>query len=479
MSTPLKRLGQVLRPDPQPDAPATQARPPPPNKHTDKVAWNARLEEELELKYSSGSTPTAEKSGKQAKSQCCHDHGFDAVSPDIGRILDALVREEIVLANWKALSVVKKRELILEGLYRGSCACPRESSRLDCPELRIEGLTGDGEYNLINLLKQILARSPTRNLASLEIFEYTHPAVDHQYKCSPDAPETLKASLKTAELSRTFCIVSTLIGILQAYKTEFPTNASPKPRDEVPKASEEKKPDGGAKSPQVDSLRFKNLFDNSERCKACHKKLNDNFKWCTRCQVVLYCSSECQEKDASAHKKVCEKENSDKPDATPTFIGCPAPANGYVRSPALWRQIWHLSKPELVSLLSSYHFDITPGRAIPLVFDISQRDPTHIHFHIARKRAMATGDLSAIYMMCALAIRHFEQFPSGRSVMGDLVRRQFEKEYDVVLTPEAFEQAGEYEPPTDKEITEELIYLMLRQFRADRVRGERSTQVER
>ncbi|KAJ7641883.1 hypothetical protein FB45DRAFT_901252, partial [Roridomyces roridus] len=420
MSTPLKRLARACRPssNTQPDPP-TQARPPPPNKHSDRGAWNEWFEEELERKYS-GFTPPTEKLDKQAdrESQCCHEHcGGDMASPDVCQILNELLREEAVLvtlaheqlehcnfeADWKALSVEKKKEIVLEGLYRGSCACPRDSSRLDCPELRIEGLIGDGEYNLINLLKQILARSPIRNLPYLEIFEYEHPAVDHQYKCPPDAPETLKASLKTAELCRTFCIVSTLIGILQAYKTDFPADSSPKPRDDAPNAREEKQSAGASKSPEVDSLRFKELFDNSERCKACRKKLDDDFKWCTRCQVVLYCSSECQDQDAPAHKTVCEKENSDDPDSTPTFIGCPEPANGYVRSPALWRQIWHLSKPD--SLLSLYHFNTTPGRTISLAFDISKGGMFHLphHFLIARKRAMTTGDLSAVYMMCALA----------------------------------------------------------------------------
>jgi hypothetical protein len=58
-------------------------------------------------------------------------------------------------AEWKELPVRKKEDLALEGLYRGACSCPpgRDSTRIICPELTISGLIGDGEYNLIHLVR--------------------------------------------------------------------------------------------------------------------------------------------------------------------------------------------------------------------------------------------------------------------------------------------------------------------------------------
>jgi hypothetical protein len=74
-------------------------------------------------------------------------------------LLVAIAVENIVYGNfesqWKELDLERKRELALEGLYRGSCCSPRENSRVICPELTIEGLIGDGEYNLINLVRTL------------------------------------------------------------------------------------------------------------------------------------------------------------------------------------------------------------------------------------------------------------------------------------------------------------------------------------
>lgn len=54
--------------------------------------------------------------------------------------------------DWKKLELERKKELALEGLYRGACDAPRDNSRVSCPEMTIKGLIGDGEYNFINLV---------------------------------------------------------------------------------------------------------------------------------------------------------------------------------------------------------------------------------------------------------------------------------------------------------------------------------------
>lgn len=60
-------------------------------------------------------------------------------------------------ANWAALDMNKKQELVLEGLYRGACAAPRDNSRVQCPEMTASGLAGDGEHNLIRLVRIIFS----------------------------------------------------------------------------------------------------------------------------------------------------------------------------------------------------------------------------------------------------------------------------------------------------------------------------------
>jgi hypothetical protein len=140
-----------------------------PSKYAHRVAWNDYFERELALGYTcysytlrpmetwdecewSWSTNTITDlnlSIAQRTEELMRDEG----------LLVAIAVENIVYGNfesqWKELDLERKRELALEGLYRGSCCSPRENSRVICPELTIEGLIGDGEYNLINLVRTL------------------------------------------------------------------------------------------------------------------------------------------------------------------------------------------------------------------------------------------------------------------------------------------------------------------------------------
>ena len=41
-------------------------------------------------------------------------------------------------------------------------------------------------------------------------------------------------------------------------------------------------------------------------CVTCHKSNVPDFKHCSKCKVVLYCSRSCQKKDFNVHKVICE-----------------------------------------------------------------------------------------------------------------------------------------------------------------------------
>jgi hypothetical protein len=63
-------------------------------------------------------------------------------------------------------------------------------------------------------------------------------------------------------------------------------------------------------------------------------------------------SSACEKKDGPTHKKACGKMDFDpesiapEPVAPDQFIGCPRADPTFIRTPALWRQIWYLNKPD-------------------------------------------------------------------------------------------------------------------------------------
>jgi hypothetical protein len=136
-----------------------------PNKHTDRVAWNEHFERELRLKYTrfSFNISLPESSDHWAfKGMDITEHNLSIAQRTkelmhAEGLLAALAVENLTYgsfeAEWKELPVRKKKDLALEALYRGACYCPRDNSRVICPELTITGLIGDGEYNLINLVR--------------------------------------------------------------------------------------------------------------------------------------------------------------------------------------------------------------------------------------------------------------------------------------------------------------------------------------
>ncbi|KAJ7876763.1 hypothetical protein B0H14DRAFT_3436511 [Mycena olivaceomarginata] len=106
-----------------------------------------------------------------------------------------------------------------------------------------------------------------------------------------------------------------------------------------------------------------------------------------------------------------------------SFIGCPAVAPGFRRSPALWRQISWLSEPD--SQTRDYHI-------MRNIEDTGQSTSFRIFcprarliFLIASRRAMASGSLSSIYKMVEILGWQLEY----STITMEQVRREFELEY--------------------------------------------------
>ncbi|KAJ6492071.1 hypothetical protein C8R45DRAFT_191394 [Mycena sanguinolenta] len=453
-----------------------------PNKHTDRVAWNNHFELDIETRYTifSYDSPPLLQEGK-------FDMGNIAeLNLRIGELTKELMCEEGLLiaraiealsygdfeVKWNKLDLATKKDLALEGLYRGSCLCPRDNSRFNCPELTIKSLIGDSEYNLINLLKRIKEHDPTGNRRVKELYLFRHPYVDHEFGIPDGSSDLAKAYIHEHQLLRTYCIVKTLMGVLEAYlgipmAPPIPVSTAGRIRHgeeaearatAARKVLEEDRnspfPTDQSQCEEMEAIRY-------NACRTCYAKTNrKDLKRCGRCQNAWYCSTECQKKDWSDHKKFCNKKTFEfvplAPAAPDEFIGCPAAVSGFIRTPALWRQIWYLSKPD--SQLSDYHFDAQPGHTDSIM--IEYPPGARLVFLVARRRAMASGSLAAIYQM--LSILEFEEDLGMRDFTHARYRRQFEMEYAIKITPESRRAAGKFDPPTAQELKEEEQFLRQR-----------------
>lgn len=143
-----------------------------PDKHTQRKAWNYHFERDISRKYDSFTytcVMTEDRTDYDTIS-CWQSSPITELNQDNAILtkeimeveghLIARASENIVYgsfeADWKKLDVEKKKEIVLEGLYRGACDAPRDNSRISCPEMTIKGLIGDSEYNLINLVSRTI-----------------------------------------------------------------------------------------------------------------------------------------------------------------------------------------------------------------------------------------------------------------------------------------------------------------------------------
>ncbi|KAJ6467766.1 hypothetical protein C8R45DRAFT_1079150 [Mycena sanguinolenta] len=314
-------------------------------------------------------------------------------------------------ATWAALDVAEKMRIALDGIVRAACIA-REKSRLDCPEMSVLGLIGDGEYSLVNLLKAIIAHDPAPTFCICSIYLFPHPEVEQEYHhfTTESAADDCRAFGHLRILQRNAFLVQALTDILKAYAG-------------VPAKMISIQEDIETESRMMHS------------CFACRRiALGPGMvilKRCSGCKVARYCSKSCQTNDWRLHKKLCGS-FSTKFDPTLViatsahlapveFIGCPAPAPGFVRSPALWRQI---------SL------------------------PHSLMFLVTRRRAMASGDRGAVCKMHSILEDVRLNQDIGLLLTADQLRRQLEREYCVTLIqPDDFGP-----PPTEQEMLEEVGY---------------------
>ncbi|KAJ7658794.1 hypothetical protein DFH06DRAFT_1195909 [Mycena polygramma] len=344
-------------------------------------------------------------------------------------------------ADWAALEMDRKQELVLEGLYRGACAAGRENSHVDCPEMTISGLAGNKEYSRIRM--RIVAHDPTGNGRVKTIFLFAHPYLEYETRHTDAAPDMVKAILYWKILFRNFYIVETLRGVLDAYHDRPAVPVTPgKPpilrtegrRQERPTFRTEFK----KLNQHVDQSQYKEESAVAVyACYACRiQKDHDALKRCGGCYLARYCSryalctGRILKTDSPDRKKFC---------GALEFVGCHTPVAGYR---ALWHQISKLSKAD--SRTQDYHFDMpSPGATRSVC--ILDPPAAQIVFLVARRRAMASGCVDAIHMIFAIL------------KCGYLSGAYGEIEYRVTTTDYAVVGGGHFAPPTKQELEEERV----------------------
>ncbi|KAJ7589584.1 hypothetical protein C8J56DRAFT_939011 [Mycena floridula] len=458
-----------------------------PDKHVDRIAWNDHMERQIALRYepycfSLYPAPVNDQPHESMTAQV-----QAAANINNARITRELLHQEEQLIgtavenlifgsfekDWVAVDEKKKKEILLEGLYRAACEeATNPSVRVFCPELTVEGLAGEGKYNLLELLKRAIAHDPRGNYSLETVFIYQHPFYEHQFRLSESPHEAVRILTWQQHLLRTSYIVDTLRGVLDAYVYQLVsfrdnnvTNLQQhnRPAREIhmshpsePRTSETTRED-------FDTLHLEQVKASAKySCSGCRGVAGRkrNLQRCSGCQAVWYCSSECQKKHWKDHKKVCCKASFDPTNYNPSvfgpvsFIGCPSPSPDFQRPPALFRQIQALGRPD--SYTQDYHFETVYGFETNSIRVTDLKDK--LEFLVARRRAMTSGSPSAVYRMFQI-LQTISCLTAVVSI--EAIRRQLEREYRVCLDPTPNEI---YSPATPNELDEELEFSRQRYY---------------
>ncbi|KAJ7744070.1 hypothetical protein DFH07DRAFT_777224 [Mycena maculata] len=271
-----------------------------PNKHTHRVEWNASFEQ---------------------SDRACITRDLNLIiaqrTKELMRgegVLIAIALENLVYSKfegeWKVLSVERKEELAL-----GACSVPHDNSII-CPELTIGSLVGGGERFALTLCPAQAYYGPRsdRDRRVKEVFLFNHSYIYPEYRHSDDAPDLFEAHRYHDHvfLLRTFCIVETLRGIVEA----FVHLLSGKARDGDKKARK-------------------------QQARPEDKKANFD-AWPSEEQNPRVCVQLMPQEDWPDREKFCGKQHFDPKILAPTpkglaeFISCPAVVDGFIRTPALW-----------------------------------------------------------------------------------------------------------------------------------------------
>jgi hypothetical protein len=171
-----------------------------PDKHTSRVAWENSWADDIEAFYSSRQCPSDCRPLikaipadiirlKETQEQILH---IDKNAREVVKLQDDLCTSALrgwggddFQNKWKSLPQQRREDIIIEGIYRASCAGPLEKYRGLCPEITLRALSANNGQKYLDLVKTFLEESSASIGASqTEAIYIKNPAVDPTFALS-------------------------------------------------------------------------------------------------------------------------------------------------------------------------------------------------------------------------------------------------------------------------------------------------------
>ncbi|KAF7325124.1 hypothetical protein MKEN_00555900 [Mycena kentingensis (nom. inval.)] len=198
---------------------------------------------------------------------------------------------------WVAMGKAEREELALKALIRGADVA-HERGRMDCPEMSMENMVGDGEFSVLSLLKAVAAYRGEEG----PLYVYTHPAFEAEI--SPLLAygkghwRFTYAHIRVAY--RLYFISATLSAILDIHAGIPPSAGDTQDIDrtfyDVPACFQ-----CGAEAPSPASESESASASPSGTAATSPATLSR----CSACAFATYCSAACQKRNWREHKEQC------------------------------------------------------------------------------------------------------------------------------------------------------------------------------
>ncbi|KAF7794717.1 hypothetical protein EIP86_005855 [Pleurotus ostreatoroseus] len=452
--------------------------------HASRLAWEASWKEDFDRSYVTGGlahsfAPSIAAITPAALVAHMDNDGsiiqMQREQRSICRLQEDLVREAAArfagddLENkWLSTPDARRREIILEGIYKTMCLPDMENRRKWCPESTLHHLASNNGKTYIDLLKAYLPADLSVSIN--DPIQIPHSVMDRLLSLKPSEMNQpgMKTIIQLYKLSRAYCLSLVVWNILLAF-CGINENQNPVRAPRAKGAGEILKGLGKSASKEAKEIAKQHIKLTKELhdcCSACGKHesgLNAGQKMMA-CKPHLMHVRECQIQDWKTgkpypHKQVCGRLiNEDVDEALKEAAtklddqdveddGQIPPADpSFKRSAALLHQISLLKKhPQIDYMVRiAYTLSVISLRLMSMIAQFVKPHPKpdcgislpnpvqRLLFNLCRTKAFETGDPDFVKQMYKMLKQAVENNPASGVKALD-VRRQLEREFGITL----------------------------------------------